>query len=130
MCVVRFPARVSETVLDMEIMAALRRKVGVIAFEQMFEDALCDVTERLSIIDRAMVQQDHQTASAEALALSAVASRFGLLSVGSVAKTLHTCCEGGDLIAAGAVAARLSRLGERCVLAAAEMSVDLGLSAQ
>ena len=130
MCVVRITARVSEAVLDMEIMMALRRKVGGAAFEEMFESALCDVTERLSIIDRAMAKEDHQTASVEALALSAIASRFGLMSVGSVARTLHDCCEANDPVAAGAVAARLSRLGERCVLAAAEVSVDLGVTAQ
>lgn len=130
MCVMRMTARVSEAVLDMEVMAALRRRVGSAAFDEIFEDALCDVTERLSVIDRAMARTDRQTASAEALALSAIATRFGLRSVGAVAQTLHICCEAGDLIAAGAIAARLSRLGERCVLAAAEMSVDLGATAE
>jgi hypothetical protein len=130
MRVVRMNARVSETVLDIEVMAALRRKVGGAAFDEIFEDALCDVTERLSVIERAMARGDQRGTSAEALALSAVATRLGLRSVGAVTKTLHTCCEAGNIVAAGAVAARLSRLGDRCVLAAAEMSVDLGATAK
>lgn len=130
MRVVRMSARVSEAVLDIEVMAALRRKVGGRAFDEMFEDALCDVTERLSLIERAMERDDRQTASGEALALSAIARRIGLMSVAAVAETLHKSCETGDFVAAGAIAARLSRLGERCVLAAAEMSVDLGVTAK
>lgn len=129
MRVVRMNARVSETVLDIEVMAALRHKVGGAAFDEFFEAALCDVTERLSVIERAMAEGDQKAAAAAAVALSAVATRIGLRSVGAVALTLRDCCEKGDLVAAGAIAGRLSRLGERCVLAAAEVSVDLGARA-
>lgn len=127
MCVVRINARVCETVVDRNVMMALRRSVGSAAFDEMFEEALCDVTERLSSIERAMAAGDSDTASRVAQALSAVAARIGLRSVSVVAATLVECCQSGDAIAAGAVSARLSRLGERCVLTAAELSVDIGV---
>ncbi|MGB0852333.1 MAG: hypothetical protein ACPGSI_03500 [Pikeienuella sp.] len=129
MCVVRINARVCETVVDRNVMMALRRSVGSVAFDEMFEDALCDVTERLSAIERSMGAQDMKEVSAAAQALSVIAARIGLRSVSGVAVTLVDCCASGDVVAASAVAARLSRLGERCVLAAAELSVDIGASA-
>ncbi|MGB1212956.1 MAG: hypothetical protein ACPG4X_06285 [Pikeienuella sp.] len=115
--------------VDRNVMMALRRSVGSVAFDEMFEDALCDVTERLSAIERSMGAQDMKEVSAAAQALSVIAARIGLRSVSGVAVTLVDCCASGDVVAASAVAARLSRLGERCVLAAAELSVDIGASA-
>lgn len=130
MGVVRINAKACNAVVDKDVMAALRRSVGGGAFDEMFEDALCDVTERLSAIDRAVATGDLVSAGAEAAALSVVSSRLGLQSVSAVAAALAQCCGDDDAMAATAVAARLSRLGERCVLAAAELSVELGVTAR
>ena len=126
MNILRIPVRTGETVVDIEVMAALRRKVGTAAFDEFFEDALCDVTERLSGIDRAMRTQDLKTAADMARALAAVTNRLGLRSISTLASALQTQCERGNMIAAAAIAGRLSHMGERCVMAAAETSVDLG----
>lgn len=129
MSVVRISARVCETVVDIDVMASLRRRIGKAAFDEFFEDALCDVTERLCKVERAMARGAHGVAATEARALSALAGRLGLRSVRTAAAALQDCLRAGDMAAAHAVASRLSRLGERCVLAAAEVSVDLGATA-
>ena len=130
MCVLRINTRVCETVVDRDVMAALRRSVGGGAFDEMFETALCDVTERLSVIQRAVAADDLMKAAQEAEALSAISGRLGLRSVSMVAATLAECCSRPDPVAASAVASRLARLGDRCVLTAAELSVELGATAR
>lgn len=113
-----------EAPVDAGALVALRSVFGDM-FDERFEDAAFEVSERLVRIAASVAREDLPLAAREAGEIGAPLSRIGLASAAAVAKDLVTVCSAGDAIAACAISARLLRAGEEGLIRAAELSVDL-----
>lgn len=116
--------------LDRVVMQGLRESVGQTVFDELIEDAIFEVTERI-----ARIEQISRSANLAAMApiahdLVAVAGQVGMCGVSEIAAGLERCCTDGAEVPALAIAQRLVRVGEASLVAAAEMSVDLSNSAK
>lgn len=116
--------------LDREAMKDLREAVGQAVFDELIEDAIFEVTERI-----ARIEQFGRTADLAAMApiahdLVAVAGQVGMSGISEIAAGLERCCLDGAEVSALAIAQRLVRVGEASLVAAAEMSVDLSNQAK
>jgi len=118
-----FPA--IEAPLDIEALNSLRATVGENAFDEVFEDAVFEVTERLARLEALAADGDIVGVGRLAHDLIAVASQIGLVGVSDVATRLSICCEEGNFTAMRAVSGRLLRVGEDSLVRAAELSVDI-----
>lgn len=113
-----------EVLLDRAVLRELRDALGAQPFEEVFEDALFEVTERLARIERFVEQGALTQACHVARGLSALSLQTGLAGAAKVADNLVRCCEAGDRVAAAAVARRLLRVGEDSLVKAAEMTLE------
>lgn len=108
------------SLLDEEAIDDLRDEVGDFAFDEMVEDALFEVTERLSTLEIALLTDDYDLVGALSADVVEPARGVGLAKVAELGETLARCCENGDEITIRAVAERLLRVGEESLVAAAE----------
>lgn len=115
-----------DVLLDREVLCDLRTALGAQAFEEVFEDALFEVTERLARIERLMDKGEFADAGRVARGLSALSLQTGLCGAADVADDLVRCCEADDQVAATAVARRLLRVGEDSLVKVAELTIDDG----
>lgn len=106
-------------------MEAMRQAVGHAVFEEVFEDAAFEITDRLARIETMVKADQYDQITRIAHDLVAVSGTIGLSGVSEIAASLEFACNDGDLVAANAIAGRLVRVGEDSLVAAAELSVLL-----
>lgn len=111
--------------LDRTAMKELRDTVGQTVFDELIEDAIFEVTERIARIEQLSLLADLAAMAPIAHDLVAVAGQVGMCGVSEIAAGLERCCLDGAEVPALAIAQRLVRVGEASLVAAAEMSVDL-----
>ena len=116
--------------LDRDVMKDLRDTVGQAVFDELIEDAIFEVTERIARIEQLSHSADLAAMAPIAHDLVAVAGQVGMCGVSEIAAGLERCCLDRAEVSALAIAQRLVRVGEASLVAAAEMSVDLSASAQ
>ncbi len=109
-----------DDLLDENAMDDLRDDLGEYDFDEVVEDGLFEVTERLATIEIALIADDLDLVGALAATVVEPARAVGLPKVADLGEALARCCGGGDEIAARAVAERLLRVGEDSLVAAAE----------
>ncbi len=115
--------------LDRAAMKELRDTVGQAVFEELIEDAIFEVTERIARIEQLNSSGDLIAMAPIAHDLVAVAGQVGMSGVSEIAASLERCCLDEATVSAQAIAHRLVRVGEASLVAAAEMSVDLATTA-
>lgn len=124
----------TDLALDLATMRELRQTLGAQAFDEAFEDAMFEVAERLARIEDVVLANDLLSAKRVAETLTTAASSIGLSGVSSLATRLAEACAKPEnlssAVAARAIAARLMRVGEECLVSAAEMSVEIGERAE
>lgn len=103
-------------VLDTTRIMILRRSVGDQRTREIVEEVVFHLSDRMSLLSRAL--QDGDSAEAQVLAtrLAALSEQVGLATFSSVARDLDTCLVAGDPVAVAAVAGRLSRLAEESLV--------------
>lgn len=116
--------------LDRSAMKDLRDSVGQTVFDELIEDAIFEVTERIARIEQLCKSADLATMAPIAHDLVAVAGQVGMSGVSEIAAGLERCCTDRAEVSALAIAQRLVRVGEASLVAAAEMSVDLASNAK
>lgn len=116
--------------LDRAAMKELRETVGQTVFDELIEDAIFEVTERIARIEQLSRTVDLAAMASVAHDLVAVAGQVGMSGVSEIAAGLERCCLDGAEVSAQAIAQRLVRVGEASLVAAAEMSVDLANNAK
>lgn len=109
--VVRITAQESALV-DTTAVLGLQRSLGTLRCQEMVEDAIYQITERLARLERAVRNGDRGTAQDAARALIGLTTRIGLLRMSVVASDLCEVMADGDDVAVNAITARLVRLGE------------------
>jgi hypothetical protein len=115
--------------LDRVAMKELRDTVGQAVFDELIEDAIFEVTERIARIEQLITSGDLIAMAPIAHDLVAVAGQVGMSGVSEIAASLERCCLDEATVSAQAIAHRLARVGEASLVAAAEMSVDLATTA-
>lgn len=115
--------------LDRAVMRDLRDAVGPAVFDELIEDAIFEVTERIGRIEQLSQSRDVAAIAPIAHDLVAISGQVGMCGVSEIAAGLERCCLDGALVSAQAIAQRLVRVGEASLVAAAEMSIDLSLQA-
>lgn len=115
--------------LDRAAMKELRDTVGQAVFDELIEDAIFEVTERIARIEQLITSGDLIAMAPIAHDLVAVAGQVGMSGVSEIAASLERCCLDEATVSAQAIAHRLARVGEASLVAAAEMSVDLATTA-
>lgn len=111
--------------LDRDVMKDLRDTVGRVVFNELIEDVIFEVTERIARIEQLNQSGDMAAMATIAHDLVAISGQVGMCGVSEIAAALERCCQDQALVSAQAIAQRLVRVGEASVVAAAEMSVDL-----
>ena len=109
--VVRITAQESALV-DTSAVFGLQQRLGTARCQEMVEDAIYQITERLAVLERAVRQEDMDRALDAARTLIGLTTRIGLLRMSVVSSDLCEVIADGDRNAVGAVTARLVRLGE------------------
>ena len=115
--------------LDRAAMKELRDTVWQAVFDELIEDAIFEVTERIARIEQLITSGDLIAMAPIAHDLVAVAGQVGMSGVSEIAASLERCCLDEATVSAQAIAHRLARVGEASLVAAAEMSVDLATTA-
>ena len=115
--------------LDRAAMKELRDTVEQAVFDELIEDAIFEVTERIARIEQLITSGDLIARAPIAHDLVAVAGQVGMSGVSEIAASLERCCLDEATVSAQAIAHRLARVGEASLIAAAEMSVDLATTA-
>jgi hypothetical protein len=115
--------------LDRVAMKELRDTVGQAVFDELIEDAIFEVTERIARIEQLITSGDLIAMAPIAHDLVVVAGQVGMSGVSEIAASLERCCLDEATVSAQAIAHRLARVGEASLIAAAEMSVDLATTA-
>ncbi len=115
--------------LDRAAMKELRDTVGQAVFDELIEDAIFEVTERIARIEQLITSGDLIAMAPIAHDLVAVAGQVEMSGVREIAASLERCCLDEATVSAQAIAHRLARVGEASLVAAAEMSVDLATTA-
>lgn len=104
--------------LDHRAMQAMRDAVGAAVFDEIFDDALFEIAERLDRIDDLIAAGDLGRAGRVAHDLVAVAGSIGLSAISLVSAGLEAACRDGDVATATILAGRLSPIGRDSLLAA------------
>lgn len=109
--VIRITAQDSALV-DTTAVMGLQQSVGTLRCQEMVEDAIYQITERLAKLERAVREGDHDQALDAARVLIGLTTRIGLLRMSVVSSDLCEVLAENDTAAIAAVTARLVRLGE------------------
>ena len=108
---VRITAQESALV-DTSAVFGLQQSLGTPRCQELVEDAIYQITERLAVLERAVRQDDLEIALDAARTLIGLSVRIGLIRMSVVASDLCEVIADRDRPAVAAVTARLVRLGE------------------
>lgn len=101
-----------EPVLDTSRIAVLRQSLGEQRCREVVEEVVFHLTDRLSLLEKALDDDDPAEAERLASRLASLSEQVGLADFARVARDLACCLLAEDHMATAAVAARLMRLGE------------------
>ena len=100
----------------------MRAGVGVRIFDELYEDAVFEVTERLGAIELSIAEEALDRAARLAAELALTARGAGFPQLAEIADSLCRCCDGDDVVAARAVGERLLRIGEESLVKSARQA--------
>jgi hypothetical protein len=100
------------TALDTSKIILLRQSLGDQRCREVVEEVMFHLADRMRMIEEAMRNKEHAQVIVLAARLAGLSEQVGLTDYSRVARDLRKCVEAEDWIAAGAVGARLVRLGE------------------
>ncbi len=110
-----FKMQTTETVngaIDTDIVNSLRNAVGDRRYQEIAEDAVFLLAERLGHLDKAMGAGDFANCYRHAVSIAGIASQIGMLRVGQIAQHVMECAKAEDMVALHAVIGRLNRVTE------------------
>lgn len=98
--------------LDTARLMVLRQSLGDQRCREVVEEVVFHLTDRISLLQKALEAGDAVEAQALASRLASLSEQVGLADFARVARDLSCCLAQGDAVAVAAVGARLARLGE------------------
>jgi hypothetical protein len=99
-------------VLDKRRIVILKQSLGPKRCREVVEEVVFHLTERLTLLEKALAEEDGAEAVRLAARLASLSDQVGLSDFARVARDLCTCLDAGDATATAAVAARLIRIAE------------------
>lgn len=115
-------AAVEIAMVDAESIRVLRQSLGNDKCEEILEDSVFQIADRLSRLEKALKAEDLQEIYRFCLGLVGTAEQIGMVGVSYVARDLMNCVKIGNLTAIHAVAARLIRIGEDSLFSARDLT--------
>ena len=100
----------------------MRADVGVRIFDELYEDAVFEVTERLASIEISIEEEALDRVARLATELALTARGAGFAHLAEISDSLARCCDADDIVAARAVGERVLRIGEKSLLESAKGS--------
>ena len=101
-----------DTVLDTGRLLVLRQSLGDQRCREVVEEVVFHLTDRISLLQKALKNGDRPEARTLALRLASLSEQLGLTDFARVARDVAGRIDAGDPVALAAVAGRLIRLGE------------------
>lgn len=101
-----------DTVLDTGRLLVLRQSLGDQRCREVVEEVVFHLTDRISLLQKALKNGDRPEARTLALRLASLSEQVGLTDFARVACDVAGRIDAGDAVALAAVAGRLTRLGE------------------
>jgi hypothetical protein len=101
-----------DAVLDTARIMVLRQSLGDQRCREVVEEVVFHLTDRISLLQKALDSGDGAEAQALASRLASLSEQVGLADFARVARDLGNCLDAADPVATGAVARRLLRLSE------------------
>jgi hypothetical protein len=115
-------AAAEAALVDMESVRVLRRSLGDEKCDEILQDSVFQIADRLSRLEKAVKAEDLPEIYRHCLALVGTAEQVGMVGVSFVARDLMNCVCVGNLTAIHAVAARLIRIGEDSLFSARDLT--------
>ncbi len=110
--VILSPAYRSKASIQFEAMELLLQNLGPKMSRDVIARAVCEISERMCILQEELSDGDPELVRTIALRLVAIGRQIGLVGFSDVANDLVQCIDRQDITATSAVAGRLIRLGE------------------
>jgi hypothetical protein len=101
-----------DAVLDTTRIMVLRQSLGDQRCREVVEEVVFHLTDRISLLQKALDTGDGVEAQALASRLASLSEQVGLADFARVARDLGNCLDAADPVATAAVARRLLRLSE------------------
>jgi hypothetical protein len=101
-----------DAVLDTARIMVLRQSLGDQRCREVVEEVVFHLTDRISLLQKALDASDRVEAQALASRLASLSEQVGLADFARVARDLGNCLDAADPVATAAVARRLLRLSE------------------
>lgn len=108
--------------LDDAALDEMRIGFGARIFDELYEDAIFEVTERLGALEISIAEEALDRAARLAAELALTARGAGFAHLAEISDSLARCYDADDIVAARAVGERVLRIGEESLLKAARMS--------
>src|SRR5690606_29095231 len=101
-----------DAVLDTGRLLVLRQSLGDQRCREVVEEVVFHLTNRISLLQKALTKGDRPAAQALALRLASLSEQVGLTDFARVARDVAGRIDADDAVALAAVAGRLIRLSE------------------
>ncbi len=114
-------AQASGVGVDYEVIRNLKAAVGEARYEEIAEQAVFKLADRLGRLERALREADLTMCYRHALNICGVSSQIGLVDVARVAADVMTCTRESNMEALSAVIGRLNRVTEASLFSVFEL---------
>ena len=99
--------------VDFEIVGALKASVGHARYQEIVEDVVFSLTEKITALMNNARAREFSVAERQAAKIGVVARQIGLNDVASIAAAAQDCASRSEYTALSAVSVRLARIAER-----------------
>lgn len=106
--------------VDFKIVDALKSSVGAQRYQEIVEDVVFSLTERITSLMNSARDRDFVTAQQQCTKIDIVARQIGLQGVTQVAAAAKGCAARRDYTALSAVSVRLARMAEHSLFSIIE----------
>jgi len=120
-----FHLRVAESgFVDFEIVEALKASVGHERYQEIVEDVVFSLTEKITSMMNNAREREFGTAERQAAKIGVIARQIGLKDVASIAAAAQDCASRSEYTALSAVSVRLARVAERSLFLVIEFDAQ------
>ena len=120
-----FQLTVAETgYVDFEIVGALKASVGAQRYQEIVEDVVFSLTEKITTLMNNARAREFKLAERQAAKIGVIARQIGLKGVASVAAAAQDCAARDEYTALSSVSVRLARITEHSLFTVIEFDAQ------
>ncbi len=110
--------------VDFEIVGALQASVSALRYQEIVEDVVFSLTERITTLMSNARGREFNHAQRQSAKIGVIARQIGLKGVAGVAAAAQDCAARSDYTALSAVSVRLARMAERSLFSVIEFDAQ------